>query len=589
TVRLTQAGNAFQVPMEQMRQEINSLLTGQITEDSMIAKRLGFDNKSVKAMIANGTLIAEVVKRTEAYSKAAEAQSNTLKGKLINTAEIIVSTISRALDPLGSKATGILDQIFGFFSTRGDAIVEFSHRVILAIEKIVGKIRDWIIAHKDLLEEIASWALVVAGAISVWSLLAGAITALTSPIGLTIVAVVALAVAWEKLRKYSEIEVGGRPIAAYVRATFAAITTAIKVELVVQYALIRQVIDNVVGLVKVGIAGFTLMVAVARVIGQAFVAIPKAIIGAFVEIFEPVTRIVKLVFGVIGAFIGMVIDGVTLAHQPIIRFFSVIFGVVKNAFSGFIEFVGKVYNGIKAAHETLANFLVTIFRTAGGAISDFLQPVFRIIGRVADVALAPLRYILNIIASIPARIASGIPGLADLQKAVKDFAASFGNIRFDAWANAKADIEKLTKDGKTNINAALASKGPLPGVRDLVKDAWSSASDWLKGALPELAKIGDAAADAITGRAKKTAPKARDPKLQKIEDDYLEWAAEFKTKADATGDPLSETIAGIVAQREKAIEKLGDFARKLGQGIITSPAFGQVAANIDKFFGDKIL
>ena len=34
----------MKVPMEQIRQEINTLLTGQITEDSQIAKRLGFDN-----------------------------------------------------------------------------------------------------------------------------------------------------------------------------------------------------------------------------------------------------------------------------------------------------------------------------------------------------------------------------------------------------------------------------------------------------------------------------------------------------------------------------------------------------------------
>jgi uncharacterized membrane protein len=226
TTRLTQAASAMKVPMEQIRQEITSLLTGQVTQDSTIAKRIGLDNVAIKQMQANGTLVAEVMRRTEGYARAAEAQSNTVRGKLVNTIEIVTATLSRAFGPALEKSKGALDAIFTFFDTHGDSIARFVQRVVGGIDAVVTATGKWLSKHRDLVEEVLAIGAVVAAAVAAYGVLGVAIAALTSPITLTIAGIVAMALVWEKARKYSEIEVGGRPIAAYVRATMQVVATS---------------------------------------------------------------------------------------------------------------------------------------------------------------------------------------------------------------------------------------------------------------------------------------------------------------------------------------------------------------------------
>ncbi|HEX8169278.1 MAG TPA: hypothetical protein VF824_01920 [Thermoanaerobaculia bacterium] len=226
TTRLTQTANAMKVPMEQIRQEISSLITGQVTQDSTIAKRLGLDNAAIKQMQANGTLVEEIMRRTAGYAKAAEAQSNTFTGKLVNTIEIVTATFARAFGPTLEKSKSALDAVFQFFEANGPRIVSFIQRVALGVENVTTAIGGWIREHRSLVEEILSIGAVVGVAVAAVGVLGAAIAALTSPITLTIAAIVGLALVWEKARKYSEIEVGGRPIAAYMRATMAIVSTS---------------------------------------------------------------------------------------------------------------------------------------------------------------------------------------------------------------------------------------------------------------------------------------------------------------------------------------------------------------------------
>lgn len=223
TTRLTQAANAMEVPMEQIRQEINSLLTGQITQDSMIAKRLGFDNASIKELQQNGRLVEEVLKRTEGYAKAADAQSNTFRGKLVNTTEAVIATLARAIDPLLTRLKPALDKTFGFFSAHGDAIVSFVERVAIAVDHGIDAVRDWLGEHQSLVQELLGMAAVAGVAVVAYGAIGLAIAALSSPITLAIAGVVALALTWEKVREWSEVEIGGRPIAGYVSATVTAL------------------------------------------------------------------------------------------------------------------------------------------------------------------------------------------------------------------------------------------------------------------------------------------------------------------------------------------------------------------------------
>lgn len=218
TVRLTQAGNAFQVPMEQMRQEINSLLTGQITEDSMIAKRLGLDNKSIKQMQANGTLVGEVMRRTEAYALAAEAQSNSVRGKLLNTIESVTATLAKAFGPVIQKMKGGLDAISTFASGTGAGVAEWTGRVAAGVERIVSRITAWVTENGTLIASVGALAaavLVVSQAVAVVN---AALVIANSTASRFMLTAIAIALVWEGVRKLAPIEIGGSTIGGYVSA-----------------------------------------------------------------------------------------------------------------------------------------------------------------------------------------------------------------------------------------------------------------------------------------------------------------------------------------------------------------------------------
>src|ERR1044072_8322437 len=192
---------------------------GQVTEDSQIAKKLGLDNATVRKAIANGKLYEEIIRRTDAISVAAKAQSNTLSGVIVNVAEMIDMTVSKALNSSLERVKVLITQVGEAVMKHGPQIAAAITLATNAIGDAISRIADWVSKHTELLKDIAGIGVVVVIAVAAYGLIGAAIAAITSPIGLTIAAIVALAYAWEKLRKYGEIEVGGKPISAYVRVT----------------------------------------------------------------------------------------------------------------------------------------------------------------------------------------------------------------------------------------------------------------------------------------------------------------------------------------------------------------------------------
>jgi hypothetical protein len=220
TVRIVQAAGAFGVPLDQLRQEVNSLFMGQVTEDSVIARKLGLDNASVRKAIASGKLYEEIIRRTDSIAVAAKAQANTLSGVIVNVAEMIDATVSKAIN-------SSLGGIKGFIAGVGDTVMRNGPQiaaVVTIITKAAGdaisRVAEWTREHSALIKEIAAIGLVVGAAVAAYALIGAAIAAITSPVGLTIAAIIALALVWEKAREFAEIEVAGRPISAYVRASW---------------------------------------------------------------------------------------------------------------------------------------------------------------------------------------------------------------------------------------------------------------------------------------------------------------------------------------------------------------------------------
>lgn len=114
TVQMSQAAGALGVPLNQLNEEIRSLLTGTITpRNTRIATALGITNKQIKEAQVAGNLFEFVTKRMEAFSVAGEATAKTFSG--------VMSNIKEALQNLTGDAT---KPLFDTLKTSGQAALE---------------------------------------------------------------------------------------------------------------------------------------------------------------------------------------------------------------------------------------------------------------------------------------------------------------------------------------------------------------------------------------------------------------------------------------------------------------------------------
>lgn len=79
----------LQIPLAQARQEIVSLLQGQITMDSQLAKSLGITNAQVNLWKTQGRLVQEVLARLEAFRAGNKLAAETVSGYASNIQEIV--------------------------------------------------------------------------------------------------------------------------------------------------------------------------------------------------------------------------------------------------------------------------------------------------------------------------------------------------------------------------------------------------------------------------------------------------------------------------------------------------------------------
>lgn len=543
TTRLTQVGNAFRVPMEQMRQEINSFITGQITEDSVIAKRLGFDNKSVKKLHADSKqFLEEINKRTEAYAKAAEAQSNTLSGKLMNTKEVIIATIARGLEPLSGKVIAVLDKTFGWFLQNGDRVVGFIRNTIQVIEHVVGSVVAWARANEELIKGIASTAVIVGSIAGSIALVSGAIALLASPVTQAVIGIVALGYAWQKLSELPEITIKGVPIVPYIRATFVGVVAIMQVSIGTQLRLLY---------------------ALGETIGQAV-----GIIVAAVTAVRSVTSVLA----------SMMVLGVKVFAAPFVWLGNLIFGTVRTIISLFAA-VPRALAGPTAAVGGVMGILRRTFGTlidaAAGPVRAVVGVFRRLAGAILDPFIAIVKKVVEILGKIPGEIIKRIPGATQALQDVIALGKAFANFSpVDNFSRAmKPGLDDMLA-GIKDVREALNGPTSIPGPTEVLGDAWGKAKDFLAGMLPELKGVGEEAMEALfpsiakAGAAKvdEKAGKAAAAAAKKLNDlraDYLNFMNDFRNEAKAGGDPLKEALAKITSDRQDAVQKLTELQEKL--------------------------
>lgn len=119
TIQIVQAAGALGVPMNQIAQEVRSILDGTIDINSRVAVTLGITNEQVRNWKTQGTLVEELNKRMGAFTQAGKEAGNTFAVITSNAAEAVQSLAGDVFKGFFEELKGgIKDATSGLFDTQ---------------------------------------------------------------------------------------------------------------------------------------------------------------------------------------------------------------------------------------------------------------------------------------------------------------------------------------------------------------------------------------------------------------------------------------------------------------------------------------
>jgi hypothetical protein len=128
------------IPLDQANQEIGSILTGQITSDSLLATALKISSKQVAEWKAQGILVDKLNEKFEVFVEANALASRSITGISSNIQTIFEDIARQAGEPLLEPIINGLAQLEGFLNANKDKILSFSEGAIqkfLALSKSI--------------------------------------------------------------------------------------------------------------------------------------------------------------------------------------------------------------------------------------------------------------------------------------------------------------------------------------------------------------------------------------------------------------------------------------------------------------------
>lgn len=124
--RFAAALGTYGVPLEQARQEVQSILSGQIDQNSVLAQSLGITNEQVKAEKERGTLYDFLIEKTKAAADANKLQSQTIEGYTSNLQELFDQFARSLGEPLTDEITKQLGELYDYVIQNKDALLSIA-------------------------------------------------------------------------------------------------------------------------------------------------------------------------------------------------------------------------------------------------------------------------------------------------------------------------------------------------------------------------------------------------------------------------------------------------------------------------------
>jgi hypothetical protein len=191
-VRAAQAMGALSIPLEQMGQEVRSILQGDITADSQLAKQLGITNDQIKELVKNGKLFEGLMAKFGEFGVAGAAAGRTWAG-LSSSLKDVIEAVQRiaSAQPLAfleQQLGSLLDRVVTVKDGVGrinPELVKFGQQAgnvmtmviewTLAAGKAFLRFADWVAQNRAWVEWAAGVALVTVGVMKLISVLRGII------------------------------------------------------------------------------------------------------------------------------------------------------------------------------------------------------------------------------------------------------------------------------------------------------------------------------------------------------------------------------------------------------------------------------
>jgi hypothetical protein len=125
TKLMTIAAGAMQVPMEQLSQEMRSILSGDITNDSLVAKALRITNKDIEKAKEAGKLFELLTGKLNDFKYAGEAVQTSFSGSMSNLKDAVAGFASEMTSGIFDNSANRLQSLAKWFNAAASSASDF--------------------------------------------------------------------------------------------------------------------------------------------------------------------------------------------------------------------------------------------------------------------------------------------------------------------------------------------------------------------------------------------------------------------------------------------------------------------------------
>lgn len=437
-------------------------------------------NKTVKTMGSNTNDVGDALEKLETPSEKAHKAINQIKNSGIELGTAFIS----ALAPTLEKVCGAVEKATTWFSSLDEhtktmiATAMGIGAVASPVLIIGGKIISGIGSIVSKLETATTTASSVSNSVSGMS---GVLGAITSPIGIAIVAITALIAIFIALYNTNEdFRNTVQSAWATIKETISSVIESVKELISAFIQLVKQAWDawgqDIINVVTNAFNFISTFINSALKIIQAVIQTVTALIkGDWSGVWDGIKNIVSTVWDAIKNLISVGIELMKSIIQLGLNVIKTIFIIIWNAIKGIVQ---AVWNDLKSVIETVLNAIKSFISTALNAIKSVFSTIWN---AIKSVVITVINAIKSVISSVFNAIKSTITNILNSIKSV------FSSV----WNGIKSTVSSVINGIKSTISSGMNGArstvtGVLNGIKSSFTSIWNGCKSIVSGAINKI-------------------------------------------------------------------------------------------------------